>query len=668
MPFVRHAVSLLLIWLLVGLTPARASHLVGGELTYRFLDAAGPAGRPFRYQITARIYCSKEIGSSSPDGPASIPLNIYSKASGRGLLLAVNVLRDSFAEITSPGLSGCTLQGPRVTLALYDTIFSLPAVPEGYVALFTSASRNGGVTNIRAAGATGMTLDIDLTPGTLPNASPEFTQDAFLTVCQGQASAYLNNAYDADGDRLSYSIVAPAGSPDFSTFIPTILPVVYAPGYSATQPFGSAGDVTLDASTGLATFRSPNQGYFVLAVEVREYRLVNGQELLLGTSRRDMQVAVLACGNSNNSPPAFTSPTQWNIQVEEGQVLQFPIAAVDPDGQPLTMTVSSVLLDGAGPVEATFNGLAGALTSTRAAGTVSVTSAGTVSGTFRLEARCGLARAIPYDVTVTVSDEACGSSPIAEVFRLTVVRPRLLLRVQGDSSSCTGSVTSYSAVGPWLAQYRWVAYGGQLVGSATGQTVQVRWNAPGVHTIMVTGLLPGGCLTDSVSQRVTVSSGPAVVGPTSYCPRTQPELQYIVTGPPAAYQWTITGGTLVRGQGTNEAHVTIVEGNTAVLQVADPASPSCFTRFQIASDEACLGFFNIMTPNGDGKNDVFFIENLTQHPHTSLSIFNRWGRVMYQTADYHNTYDGTDASAGLYYYVCRLADGNIYKGWFEVVK
>lgn len=670
MPFVRHTVLLVFLWLLFGLFSVRASHLVGGELTYRFLDATGPVNQPFRYQVTARIYCSKEMGSSSPDGPASIPLALYSKAPGRGLLLAVNVLRDSFAEVTPSALPGCTLQGPRVTLALYDTIFSLPAVPEGYVALFTSASRNGGITNIRAAGATGMTLSVDMTPGTVPNASPEFTQDAFLTVCQGQASAYLNNAYDADGDRLSYSLVAPAGNPDFSTFIPTAISVTYAPGYSATQPFGSAGTVTMDASTGLATFLSPTQGYFVLAVEVREYRLVQGQEILLGTLRRDMQVAVLTCNSSTNSPPAFSAATltRRNLQVEEGQLLQFPITATDPDRQPLTMTVSSVLLDGIGPLEATFNGQAGSLAGTRAVGAVTVTGIGAVTGMFRLEARCGLARTAPYDVTVTVSDEACGSSTIATVFRLTVVRPRLLLRVQGDSVVCAGNVATYSAIGPQLGQYRWVAHGGQVVGSVTGRSVQIRWAALGARTVAVSGSLPGGCLTDSVAQQVAVGNGPIVVGPTTYCLRTSPDLRYTITGPPAAYQWTVTNGTLVSGQGTSEAHVLVAEGTTATLQVADPASSSCFTSLQIEPDEKCLSFFNVITPNRDAKNDVFFIENLAWHPRTALTIFNRWGRIVYQTADYHNTYDGAGTSAGLYYYVCQLTEGTVYKGWFEVVR
>ncbi|WP_324670609.1 gliding motility-associated C-terminal domain-containing protein [Hymenobacter sp. GOD-10R] len=655
---------------MAGLVPALASHLVGGELTYKFLDAAGPVSQPFRYRVTARIYFNKEDGSAAPNGTPSIPIRLYSKAPGKGLLLSVNVLRDSFVEITPATPPGCAALAPRVTLAIYDTIFSLPVVPEGYVAQFTSAARNVGITNLRTPSTEGITLAVDLTPGTLPNTSPEFTSDALIVVCRGQTVSSLNNAYDADGDRLSYSLVAPAGNPDFSTFIPTTVSVQYAAGYSATQPFGNVGMATIDAGTGLAQYRSSTQGYFALAVDVQEYRMINGKEILLATLRRDIQVAVLNCNGPDNSSPVFSAATlaQRDMQVEEGQALQFNIMAQDPDNQRLTMTVSSGLLDGAGPIEATLNGQPGAPVGTRAVGVVQVTGQGTVSGIFSLRAGCGLARVTPYDIVVTVADEACASKVIAQVFRITVVRPKLIVRIRGDSVVCAGSTVSYTAVGPVLDQYRWITRGGQVVGSPTSRTVQVRWSNAGKGVVTVSGLLANGCLTDSVSHLVTIGSGPIITGPTTYCAQTRKGLRYTVDGIPSAFQWTVTDGLLVSGQGTNEVRVDINEGAVATIQVVDLASPSCPTLLRVEPDRRCLAFYNIITPNGDHLNDVFVITNLAYHPGTALAIFNRWGHSVYQTEDYQNTYNGEGVSAGLYFYLCRLTDGTTYKGWFEIVR
>ena len=72
-----------------------------------------------------------------------------------------------------------------------------------------------------------------------------------------------------------------------------------------------------------------------------------------------------------------------------------------------------------------------------------------------------------------------------------------------------------------------------------------------------------------------------------------------------------------------------------------------------------LGF----SPNGDNTNDRFVIENIESYPQNSLTIFNRWGNVVFQKSPYthDNAWDGTsDVSAvafgtmvpeGTYYYI-----------------
>jgi gliding motility-associated-like protein len=68
---------------------------------------------------------------------------------------------------------------------------------------------------------------------------------------------------------------------------------------------------------------------------------------------------------------------------------------------------------------------------------------------------------------------------------------------------------------------------------------------------------------------------------------------------------------------------------------------------------------NVFTPNGDGVNDYFVITNLELHPNSELTIFNRWGQVMYESAAYQNNWDGGDVSDGVYFYVLKLTDGAV---------
>jgi len=77
----------------------------------------------------------------------------------------------------------------------------------------------------------------------------------------------------------------------------------------------------------------------------------------------------------------------------------------------------------------------------------------------------------------------------------------------------------------------------------------------------------------------------------------------------------------------------------------------------IASVEAFPGDFNIpnaFSPNGDGINEVFRIQGLKAQ--SSLTIFNRFGKLIYQSENYNNDWNGTDSDGNIlesdtYWYV-----------------
>ena len=75
------------------------------------------------------------------------------------------------------------------------------------------------------------------------------------------------------------------------------------------------------------------------------------------------------------------------------------------------------------------------------------------------------------------------------------------------------------------------------------------------------------------------------------------------------------------------------------------------------------------TPNGDGKNDVFRISNVTFEKVLEFHVFNRWGQEMFFATD-NSGWDGTwhnvAQDIGVYEYLIRVAspDGTIqtFKG------
>ncbi len=74
---------------------------------------------------------------------------------------------------------------------------------------------------------------------------------------------------------------------------------------------------------------------------------------------------------------------------------------------------------------------------------------------------------------------------------------------------------------------------------------------------------------------------------------------------------------------------------------------------------------NIITPNGDGMNDQFRImltgdgapPFFNAFPNSTLIIYNRWGKKVYESNNYQNEWDGEDLTDGVYYWNLFLADG-----------
>lgn len=555
--------SLVRLFLLLLLAlPAAASHLLGGEMSYRYLDAGGPVGHRYRYEVTVGMYINADTipGSTTlsqvPTGRTVLRLGIYQKGgAAAGQALDYPILpRVSMRFATPQPAPGCPPTTP-VRLIVYRDTVELPLSAAGYYVYVTDGTRNASIRNIdqptHQSQNENMTLFLDMAPPTLPNASPTFADTAVALVCQGDTAIIINNATDRDGDRLAYSFgtpysatpAGPNGVPP-AQFAPPPIAVLYAAGYSQAQPFGTgAGNLAqLDANTGLSQYCMANQGRYVVAVDVLEYRTVDGTEVLVGRTRRDVQLVVRLCpaGDSPRLPAPALLPRSYTL--EEGDSLSFPIDVTTRlFSGPVTMKVNSTLLDGPSGWNASFNNSPGQVAAGQTTGIVSLQGLGAVGGRFRLRTTCGTARATPYDVLVSATSRDCRKKTTADVFRITISKAHAP-RLGGDTLICDPSqVYTYAPVGAALGRYRWRVRGGSIVGSDSGSTVRVRWAAAaGAGRLVLRGLSRFGCPVDSVLRLVSVqpSTPLAVTGSLLLCPGGSTTLQ--ATGGSSAY--TLTGG------------------------------------------------------------------------------------------------------------------------------
>ncbi len=78
------------------------------------------------------------------------------------------------------------------------------------------------------------------------------------------------------------------------------------------------------------------------------------------------------------------------------------------------------------------------------------------------------------------------------------------------------------------------------------------------------------------------------------------------------------------------------------------------------SNEVCIEFdhplevYNAFSPNGDGSNEYFYVENLEFYQVESITIFNRYGNTVYEASDYDNLWNGDDLPDGTYMYVLKV--------------
>jgi gliding motility-associated-like protein len=84
-----------------------------------------------------------------------------------------------------------------------------------------------------------------------------------------------------------------------------------------------------------------------------------------------------------------------------------------------------------------------------------------------------------------------------------------------------------------------------------------------------------------------------------------------------------------------------------------------------------LEFPNVITPNGDGKNDKFVITGADMiasdgNP-TNLRVYNRWGKKVFEADNYQNDWDGDNLADGVYYYVFEYLEEENYSGSLTIL-
>jgi len=85
-----------------------------------------------------------------------------------------------------------------------------------------------------------------------------------------------------------------------------------------------------------------------------------------------------------------------------------------------------------------------------------------------------------------------------------------------------------------------------------------------------------------------------------------------------------------------------------------------------------VGIMNLITPNGDGYNDSWIIQDLALISPAKVAIYARSGKLVYESPAYDNKwtgdYNGNPLPEGSYFYVLQGAAGTVLKGTISILR
>jgi gliding motility-associated-like protein len=521
---------------------AYASHAQSADITYQCLGGN-------QYQISLSFYrdCA---GVAAPN---TAQVDISSASCGQNLSLTLNRIQGTGIEV-SPICSQMNTQCsggqyPGVQEYIFRGNITLPAQCTDWVISFSLCCRNSSIGTITNPGSENIYVEARLNNLNFTcNNSPTFSNPPIPFVCVGQPYCFNNGSFDADGDSLFYTLVAPWTSATTN--------VNYISPYSESQPLASSPAVSFNPTTGDMCMTPTQLQVTVFAVIVQEWR--NG--VFVGSVMRDIQLRTITCTNNNPYVNGINNTNQYSLTACAGQPINFTISSFDID------TTQNVTINwNSGISNANFSSSAGSRPTATFSWTPTAADISNASHCF----------------TVTVQDDNCPYNG-SQTFSFCIIVTGITATTTTTNANCgaangTAAVQVISGSGPFT--YQWLPNGGSSAAANGLQagTYTVTVNSPGCNSSFTAtvgnGATPGFIQLTSVNVTCYNGSNGSIVANVNGGQQ------------PYSYLWsngftTPTITNLVAG--TYTLTVTTANGciSTSTTTITQPSSPIGYTSSQ----------------------------------------------------------------------------------------
>lgn len=203
-----------------------------------------------------------------------------------------------------------------------------------------------------------------------------------------------------------------------------------------------------------------------------------------------------------------------------------------------------------------------------------------------------------------------------------------------------GKVSAFPSGGSGIYSYNWNTTPAQNSQSATNLY-------PGIYTVVIND---GFCtITDSIEIIGIPGPNASFTTTPSLVTMKNPTVRFTDQTPENIVSWNWYFGDGFQSSEENPAHVYHNTGEYDVIMIVTDNNGCIDTARGTVVVDIDFGIWipNAFTPNEDGKNERF-------GPHAvgfmekgySMKIFDRWGRLVFETTDFYTRWDGTDKFSG----------------------
>jgi gliding motility-associated-like protein len=284
-----------------------------------------------------------------------------------------------------------------------------------------------------------------------------------------------------------------------------------------------------------------------------------------------------------------------------------------------------------------------------------------------------------YTITGTDALTGCTSNSATSVIAGITVNAKPEANAGNDVSTCIGDQVHLTATGG--GSYSWSN------GANTATTTVTPTNTA-YYTVAVTG--SNSCVAKDSVKVTVITQGNVLAQNDSTSTSINQSVNTLVssndTGSPNTVSVVIPpkhGVATVAGNGSVSyvPNTNYTGMDTLSYTICDATCHNmCSTAKLIirVNREIIIVVPQWLSPNGDGKNDLFEIKDLSYYPDNELLIFNRWGDEVFFAKPYLNDWDGTYKGKGLvvsgtelvdgtYFYLLKLdKDSKAMKGYLEL--